>query len=871
MGPAPIVNGISPREGPPGTKITIRGEHLGTTPQDLMGVFINGSDCLLISEWKTDKKIIALAPAKEGKGDIIIATTSGGIGTCAVQFRVFKENVGPLKESAVWVNEKYHPRRRKGVMAPVGGEADDPLGLDVEGSAANFPEEQLQEMFPEATGDIGSERFDPAYFLLEHHHATTFDDLKAGLEHLRRKVSGHNQNQLSFIKSNTNSIMDQLDTLRSVKKRYEIDTRESGSDPTQAVEKAISECKEEADKMFFDVLGRKDKADKTRNALTVLNRFKFLFHLPASIRAHLVKEDYDRVIEEYERAKALYGSSEEPLFQTYLAEAEKGVQQMKQTLSSKLREGNLTVEQQKKLIGSLTQLEFEGDPAWECVQTRYRLTFELMESCKSIHANLDATSALRPVPQVTGSAIPSPAGKIRAMFTPPEDPDRVPQNILFVEDLTDRVSAEFPELWKLGQAYFKGELHVEQDAGKQPVFREMVLSSISFFCNLVRAAALPSAPLPNREDYGVWREAGKADMWLPHCLRQVRSSYAVFISLDLPGQVLDIVKNLTTELRLSSLNNILTSVVEEIYILHEKEDWVQDVSDEYGSITNLPKVFENLVVESIVLIKEAVLAIDNREDDILDHPTARSNTEFLIQKVLSAFAFALENAATENYYSNQTDIPPDSRRLLYCLNNCKYTQTRVVPNIVSKLTDLEQLSLDKPISESINMYSVLDQKLFDAYMELKCEPIIAIIEPNMYMGKFDWAKCVRPSGTRNYVKEILHNAVCVHAEVSRIGEEFVMRVMIKLVEAVCEEVNRLYCCIQRMNSNGCVQAWVDIKCIEASLKPYMNTTSEGYITEATKPLLVLEKEKDNELVEKCLQQFTSNMRRHIQCFEPKSS
>ena len=42
---------------------------------------------------------------------------------------------------------------------------------------------------------------------------------QVGLEHLRRAVSGHNQNQLSFIKSNTNSIMDQLDTLRSVKQR----------------------------------------------------------------------------------------------------------------------------------------------------------------------------------------------------------------------------------------------------------------------------------------------------------------------------------------------------------------------------------------------------------------------------------------------------------------------------------------------------------------------------------------------------------------------------------------------------------------------------------------------------------------------------
>ena len=33
MGPPPVVSGISPREGPPGTNITIRGEHLGVSPQ----------------------------------------------------------------------------------------------------------------------------------------------------------------------------------------------------------------------------------------------------------------------------------------------------------------------------------------------------------------------------------------------------------------------------------------------------------------------------------------------------------------------------------------------------------------------------------------------------------------------------------------------------------------------------------------------------------------------------------------------------------------------------------------------------------------------------------------------------------------------
>ena len=705
---------------------------------------------------------------------------------------------------------------------------------------------QFQEMFPEGSGDIASERFDPAYFLLEHHQATTFDDLKAGTEHLRRKVSGHNQNQLSFIKANTNSIMDQMDTLRSIRKRYELDQRDYGPNPTVKVETAIAKCKEEADKMFFDVLGRKDKADKTRNALTVLNRFKFLFHLPASIRTHLSREDYDRVIEEYERAKALYGSSEESLFQTYLSEAEQGVLQMKEVLYRKVRQEVLSIEQQKKLIGSLVQLERDGDPAWESVQTRYRLTFQLMENCKNLHLEKDGNLLSRSTGQ---PLFASPAGKIRAMFTPPEDPDRVPQNILFVEDITERVGIEFPELWKLGQAYFKHELHIDPDTGKQPVFREMILSSISFFCNLIRAAALPVVTLPNREDYGVWREADKAITWLPHCLQQVRSAYSILISQDLPSQVLDIIKNLTTELRLSSLTNLLNAVVEETYILHEKEDWSQDVSDEYGAVTKLPKLYQGLVLESIGLIKESILCIDNREDDILDHNSSRTGTELQLQKVMCAFAFTLENAATENYYSNQSDIPPDSKRLLLCLNNCKFTRTRVLPKILKSLNDIDQLTLEKISKEARGMYEVLDQKLFDAYIELKCEPIIAIIEPNMYMGKFDWAKCVRPAGARNYVKEVLHNAVCVHAEVSRMGKEFVRRVMDKLVEAVCEELNRLFCCIQRMNSNGCVQAWIDIRCIELSLKPFMGQTSQTFLREAVRPLLELEKEKDITLVQ----------------------
>ena len=46
-------------------------------------------------------------------------------------------------------------------------------------------------------------------------------------------------------------------------------------------------------------------------------------------------------------------------------------------------------------------------------------------------------------------------------------------------------------------------------------------------------------------------------LWLPHCLRNVRASYKVFIELDLPGQALDIIKTLTTDLRIQCLQVLI--------------------------------------------------------------------------------------------------------------------------------------------------------------------------------------------------------------------------------------------------------------------------------------------------------------------------
>lgn len=137
MGPQPVVTGLSPKEGPPGTRITIRGEFLGTRPSDLIGLTICGCDCLLSAEWKSPNKIIARTGPAKGKGDIIVTTLSGGIGTSTVQFRAYHETIGPMKECAVWIEESPIQTLAswgRRTITSSNYTQEDPLGLSIEGN-----------------------------------------------------------------------------------------------------------------------------------------------------------------------------------------------------------------------------------------------------------------------------------------------------------------------------------------------------------------------------------------------------------------------------------------------------------------------------------------------------------------------------------------------------------------------------------------------------------------------------------------------------------------------------------------------------------------------------------------------------------------
>lgn len=169
-----------------------------------------------------------------------MSTVHGGVGTSTVQFRAYHESIGPMKESAVWIEESPMQSLAWGrrSLAPTGYSQEDPLGLSIEGNEKKITDD-LRDIFPDCSGDLSQENFSPGWFLLEHHNSTSFEDLKAGLSYLRRKVESQRDGQLSFLKANAGSVIDQLDTLMMLRDKFQEDVKQVGNEPVEKLRKSI--------------------------------------------------------------------------------------------------------------------------------------------------------------------------------------------------------------------------------------------------------------------------------------------------------------------------------------------------------------------------------------------------------------------------------------------------------------------------------------------------------------------------------------------------------------------------------------------------------------------------------------------------------
>ncbi|XP_071445484.1 exocyst complex component 2 isoform X2 [Hetaerina americana] len=912
MAPPPIVTGISPKEGPPGTRVTLRGEYLGSGPNDLIGITICGCDCLLSAEWKSSNKIIARSGPGKGRGDIIIITRSGGKGSSTVQFRGYHETIGPMKESAVWVEEAplqnlaWGSRRS---LSPTTYQYEDPLGLSVEGNEKKFPEDDLHELFPEGAlaagggpgpGKLTSDNFIPAWFLLENHHTTSFEDLKAGLAYLRRRVEAQKEGQLSFLKANVGAVMDQLDTIVALKERFEADMKALGPDPTAKAEQAIKESERQATELFREVLGRREKAEAIRNALGVLQRHRFLFALPSTIERNIRRGEYELVINDYMRARSLFGSTDVPVFQKVFQEVDRRIGALRTALLSRLREPvPAPLDEQKKIIKNLVSFEAEGDPGWEAIQARHQHLLHLLRSCKDEHLSSCSSS----------ESLASPDGDVKSLrgmspskFVKTSNSASsqeflgssmgvqgvAPPGVLFVEALTEALWDHFPDLWRLGQAYFSGELHVPSNPSRHSEFKDMVMEAVRVFCDLVRGALLPLGGAERLLRRGQGDHSAGGGAWLPHCVRHVRrQAYEPLVRLDLPSEALDAVTSLLFDLRLFCMVTLFRHATDSVRALHRKESWRMEMDERQEGITDLPLRFESRVREVVQVVKECALVGERGEIPLAESTTACKELTAHVQALLCAFPQALEHltfgkeammmqgggqhspavsqligspAAFDPYRggdaacAGQGKQPPSWETcLLITMSNCAHTRAMVLPRLGDLFKKQSYPGATNsvpgqqwgPLSVSAGALESLERRIFEAYLEAKSDPLVGTIEPSMYLGHLDWGEPFpMPVDVRPYAKEAIGNMIGVHAEVHRVSPSLVPRMLSQIAETVAEELARLLSCVSHFSREGGLQARSDVCAIQEALGPYVTPVASSFFEEALEALPELKSEED---------------------------
>ncbi|XP_077440554.1 exocyst complex component 2 [Vanacampus margaritifer] len=906
--PPPLVTGISPKEGAAWTKVTIRGENLGTGSVDLIGLSICGHNCLLTAEWMSASKIVCrVGPAKDDKGEIIVTTKSGGLGTSTVSFKLLKpERIGILDQSAVWVDElNYYDMRtdRNKGISPLSLRPNNPLGIEID--KGKFPLKDIEMTFPGMSGDFTSENFSATWYLIENHAGSSFEQLKMAAINVKKQANKKNEGSLAYVKGGLSTFFEAQDALAAIHQRQDSDgTERVEGSMTQRLEVILNRASHTADTLFQEVLGRKDKADSTRNALNVLQRFKFLFNLPLNIERNIQKGDYDVVINDYEKAKSLFGNTEVPVFKKVYAEVETRIRALRSLLLEKLLQTPSTLHDQKKYIRYLSDLHAPGDPAWQCIYAQHKWILQLMQDCRDEFIGGQRARAA----DAEGDGRPSALGRLAQassvkrggslhMTRPSNWRFETPQQVQFVEKLSDVVIGQLPNFWKLWISYVNGSLFSEtgEKSGqvekskknarqRQNDFKKMIEEVTNRLVQLVRGALLPATlPQAQRSLYGGWENKTElAGTWLTQIIHTVRACYDALSALEIPNDLLQVIQDLLLDLKVHCLMVTLLHATNDVRSLAEKEDWLVDNE----GLTRLPSQFEQRVVHMLQSLKEP-LEIKAGEINILQLEQVQDQATDVCVGIMKVFIGCLERLSTNRDGDGSTShisvdlsssrgfnntqgcsSPTSEQRLLIILSNCHYLERHTFLNLADHFEKHGLTGTDKITRVSIAAVRELDEKLFEAYIERRADPIAGSLEPGIYAGYFDWRDCPAPTGVRSYLKEALVNIITVHAEVFTISKDLVPCVLSKILATVADELCRLMQCVPSFSKNGALQARLELCALRDAIAAYLNAESNVSFQMALDALPPLHSASDKKLLEELWNKFKSSMHLQLACFKP---
>ncbi|CAJ0571185.1 unnamed protein product, partial [Mesorhabditis spiculigera] len=673
-------------------------------------------------------------------------------------------------------------------------------------------------------------------------HSVNLDQLRAGLVNLDREKLSEVKKTEEMHKANLYSLISCVDSLAALHVEL-AKAKETGEFAViKQIATQIKDARSEAETVFKDVLARKDKADSTRNALSVLTRFKFIFFLNKSIDENMAKGEYSTILNDYMRARSLVAETDVPLFKEVMAGVDKKMAHFKKDLTTRLIDSQLNYEEQSKMIKYLKILDPDSDPLWHCITSSHQHLDTILWNLQKNHHE---------------KAMADEKQRSNGRFLIVETNHRQ----VFITETVSNLMAKLQRFWKLVTNYTSSD---DRSAQTHEDVNQMLIGTINVSSWLLLNALVPdSLPDEVMKKYGdqfvVWPKATKEieRNTLFQSLKALRGLVSFLLECQFTSQHVQPLTELCMTVRLKAVSNIVDKGVNAIADLSKKENWQQREFISKGVCkTGLPDVFENELMYSgnyvfsfrrsiIDVFAGLIVSVRGCFNTLLDLKGDRRPNQLDLD--------GKENRQQEGERRGQMTI----KKLLISICNVEYIADTSLKNIGRRMEENGVKYADVILENARSRLMEYRQRLVSIYNQIKCANFQTLIRS----ANYDY---LPDEDISDFAKEIIMCCVLEQAELEVNAPQLTQECLQHAVQYAFQQLIMHLKDHPPRDVDSTTQCVIDMSGLEQALGPFLSLDTRT-ILNAHRAQLV--EHLDQGKLQRCMNNLRDSLRIALESLE----